>query len=140
MSLVQLIYVSDLVGDNESEIPAILKSSVRNNSKEGITGMLLYSGGNFLQVLEGEPDAVKATYDRICLDSRHRNTIVLTKEDVKERHFSNWSMGYRQLGPEHAASLPKYAPFFQFGFDTSAIQAKPGVALEMLELFSQGMI
>ncbi len=140
MSLVQLIYVSDLIGDKESEIPAILKSSVRNNSKDGITGMLLYAGGNFLQVLEGESDAVKATYDRICLDPRHRNTIVLTNEDVKERHFSNWSMGYRQLGPEHAAKLPRYAPYFQFGFDTSAIQAKPGVALEMLELFSQGMI
>lgn len=140
MSLVQLIYVSDLVGENESDIPAILKSSVRNNSKNGITGMLLYSRGNFLQVLEGEPDAVNATYDRIRLDPRHRNTIVLTREDVTERHFSNWRMGYRQLGPEHAASLPKYAPYFQFGFDTSAIQAKPGLALEMLALFSQGMI
>lgn len=140
MGLVQLIYVSDLIGDNESEIPAILKSSVRNNSLNGITGMLLYSRGNFLQVLEGEDEVVTATYDRICLDPRHRNTIFLTKEDVTERHFSNWSMGYRNLGPEHAAALPKYAPYFQFGFDTSAIKAKPGVALEMLELFSQGMI
>ncbi|MCM2297085.1 BLUF domain-containing protein [Rhodoferax sp.] len=140
MSLVQLIYVSDLVGDNEAEIAAILKSSVRNNSKNGLTGMLLYSHGNFLQVLEGEKDAVDATYQRICQDARHRNTIVLTEEDVTQRHFSNWSMGYRQLGPEHVASLPKYAPYFQYGFDTSAIKAKPGVALEMLELFSQGMI
>ncbi|MDD3937038.1 BLUF domain-containing protein [Rhodoferax sp.] len=140
MSLVQLIYVSDLVGENEADIPAIMKSSVRNNSKNGITGMLLYSRGNFLQVLEGEPEAVQATYDRICLDPRHRNTFVLTQEEVTERHFPHWSMGYRQLGPEHAASLPKYAPYFQFGFDTSAIKAKPGVALEMLELFSQGMI
>lgn len=140
MSLVQLIYVSDLVGENESGIADILKSSVRNNSRNGITGMLLYSRGNFLQVLEGEPGAVQATYDRICLDPRHRNTIELTEEPVLERHFSHWSMGYRALGPELAASLPQYAPYFQFGFDTSAIKAKPGVALEMLELFSQGMI
>ncbi|AGX87613.1 BLUF domain-containing protein [Candidatus Symbiobacter mobilis] len=140
MRLIQLIYVSDLVGENEAAIPAILESSVRRNGENGITGMLLYSHGNFLQVLEGEQDSVRETYSRICKDPRHHNAILLTEEDVSERHFANWSMGYRQLGPEHAAKLPKYAPYFQFGFDVSAIRAKPGIALEMLELFSQGML
>lgn len=140
MSLVQLIYVSDLVGDNEGEIARILETSVRRNKDNDITGMLLYSRGNFLQVLEGEKEAVDATYQRIVQDPRHRNSILLTEEPVAERHFANWSMGYRQLKPEHAAQLPQYAPYFQFGFDTSAIRARPGVALEMLELFSQGML
>jgi hypothetical protein len=40
----------------------------------------------------------------------------------------------------HAASLPRCAPYFQFGFDTSAIKAKPGVALDRLGLFGKGMI
>jgi len=140
MSLVQLIYVSDLVNGDESQMAAIVSSSVRHNPENGITGMLLYSQGNFLQVLEGEQAAVDATYARICQDPRHHNTVMLAQEPVKERHFAQWSMGFRRLSPEHAASLPQYAPFFQFGFDAQAIQAKPGVALEMLQLFSQGML
>ena len=140
MGLVQLIYLSDLAAKDESEIAPILKSAVKHNSKNGITGMLLYSGGNFLQVLEGEKAAVDETYARICRDPRHRNTVLLTEEPVTERHFANWQMGYRQLGAKHAASLPRYAPYFQFGFNTDAIRAKPGVALEMLELFSQNML
>jgi hypothetical protein len=138
MSLVQLIYLSDLVDKNEAHIAPILQSAVKHNSKNGITGMLLYSGGNFLQVLEGEKAAVDETYARICQDPRHRNTVLLIEEPVSERHFSSWQMGYRQLDEKHAERLPRYAPYFQYGFDVSAIQAKPGVALEMLELFSQG--
>jgi len=102
--------------------------------------MLLYSNGNFLQVLEGDQDAVQETFTRICRDTRHHNTILLTEEDVTDRHFANWSMGFKHLGPEHVASFPNYAPFFHYGFDASAIKAKPGVALEMLKLFSQGML
>ncbi len=140
MSLVQLIYMSDLIDENEANIAPILQSSISHNSKNDITGMLLYSKGNFLQVLEGDKEAVDETYDRICRDTRHHNIIFLTEEDVAERNFSNWSMGYLQLGPEHVAKMPKYAPFFQFGFDAPTIRAKPGVAKEMLELFSQGML
>lgn len=140
MSLVQLIYVSELVNNDESLIPAILATSLRRNLEDGITGMLLYANGNFLQVLEGERAAVEATYARICQDPRHSNAVKLVEEPVKERHFAQWSMGFRRLSPENAASLPQYAPYFQFGFDAQAFQAKPGVALEMLQLFGQGML
>lgn len=140
MSLVQLIYVSDLVNKDETQIPAILASSVRHNEEDDITGMLLYAQGNFLQVLEGEPELVRRTYDRICQDVRHRNTVLLTEEAVTERHFADWRMGYRQLEPGLAAKVPDYAPFFEFGFDAAAIRGKLGVALEMLELFSRGML
>ena len=139
MGLVQLNYVSDLVNKDETQLASIVASSVRHNQQNGITGMLLYSNGNFLQVLEGERDAVDKTYARICEDARHTNAILIAEDAVTERHFAQWSMGYRHLSPEVASSLPQYAPFFQFGFDTKAIQARPGVALEMLQLFSQGM-
>lgn len=72
MALVQLIYVSSLVSlDMESELGKILESSVRHNLENGITGMLLYSGGNFIQVLEGDQDKVGETYERILADPRH---------------------------------------------------------------------
>jgi hypothetical protein len=140
MSLIQLIYVSDLVNQDEAAIAPILASAVRHNAENGITGMLLYARGNFLQVLEGEPAAVEATYARILQDPRHQNATLLTRDAVSERHFPDWRMGYRALSPEQSARLPHYAPYFEFGFDALAIQAHPGVALEMLELFGNGMI
>jgi len=140
MPFTQLIYVSDLINKNESELGAILESSVRHNREDEITGMLLYAGGNFLQVLEGPRDKVQQTYDRICLDPRHGNVMLLSEEEVPERHFANWSMGYRQLGADDIAKFPAYAPYFQFGFNAPRFKAKPGIALEMLEMFSKGMV
>lgn len=141
MSYTQLIYVSDLRDKNqdEGELSNILESAVRHNTEDDITGMLLYSDGNFLQVLEGNKEAVQKTYDRIHLDPRHKNILLLTEEEVDERHFTNWSMGYRRLGKEDIAKFPSYAPFFQFGFKADDIKAKSGVALEMLMLFSKQM-
>lgn len=140
MSYHQLIYVSDLVGQDETQLGPILESAVRHNKEDGITGMLLYSGGNFLQVLEGAHEKVRATYDRICQDPRHANAMLLLEQDVPERHFGDWSMGYRQLGPEDVARFPERAPYFQFGFRNEALKAKPGEALEMLEMFCKGML
>lgn len=140
MAFTQLIYVSDLVNKNEAELGPILESAVRHNRADGITGMLLYSGGNFLQVLEGPQTQVRATYERICQDPRHRNITVLTEEEVPERQFPEWSMGYKQLDPADIARFPRYAPYFQFGFKPAAFNATPGTALELLELFSKGMV
>ncbi|MFM1907862.1 MAG: hypothetical protein RLZZ591_1539 [Pseudomonadota bacterium] len=140
MEFTQLIYVSDLVDRNEGELGPILESAIRHNREDDITGMLLYSGGNFLQVLEGSKDQVDQTYKRICRDPRHANIIVLMEEKVTERHFGDWSMGYRQLGADDVEKFPKYASFFQFGFKSANFKAKPGIALEMLKLFSKGML
>lgn len=138
MAYTQLIYLSDLTNGQESELASILESAVRHNTEDHITGMLLYAEGNFLQVLEGEKDRVHATYARICKDPRHRNLVELTEEEVPERQFSDWSMGYKRLSAEDIGRFPALAPFFQFGFNASELRASPGVALEMLELFSKG--
>ena len=140
MTITQLIYVSDLRSGQESQLGAILESAVRHNQQDGITGMLLYSEGNFLQVLEGETATVDATYARIEKDARHHNLILLSREDVARRHFGNWSMGYRQLAPDDVARFPAYAPYFQFGFQALKLQGAPGTALDMLELFAHGML
>lgn len=139
MRIRQLIYVSDLVGD-AAQLSTILESSVRHNQTDGLTGMLLYSGGNFLQVLEGPPESVQSTYNRICRDPRHKNCLVLLEQDVPERQFSRWSMGCRQLSAQDAAQFPAHAPYFQYGFRRPQLQAQPGEALEMLNLFCSGML
>lgn len=140
MPFTQLIYVSDLVQRNEAELGSIVEAAVRHNRKDQITGMLLYSEGNFLQVLEGPKEAVHATYRRISKDKRHQNLMLIAEEEVAQRQFADWSMGYRQLGAEDLARFPEYAPHFKFGFKATEFSARPGVALELLQLFSRGML
>jgi hypothetical protein len=138
MALVQLIYVSGLVGEDTTSLGAIVESAVRHNNANGITGMLLYYSGSFLQVLEGEAANVHATYARICADPRHQNVTLLNEDAIQERDFLRWSMGYKQLRAEDLAQFPECTAHFNFGLLPQAIQGSPGLALEMLHLFSKG--
>jgi len=134
--LFQLIYLSDLAPGQEPALPAILATAVRRNAQDDITGMLLYSGGNIMQVLEGDEDAVRLTYERIGQDTRHRNATVILEEEITERSFPDWRMGYKHLDPAVVRSVPRFAPFFQVGFKLDAIKARPGIAKEMLVFFA----
>lgn len=76
----------------------ILVKSCRNNIACGITGLLLAGGKRFLQVLEGDADAVHATYARICEDPRHYATVPLADEVIVARTFPHWAMGNAPAG------------------------------------------
>jgi hypothetical protein len=133
MKLIQLIYVSTATNDlGIEEIRKILDSSVPNNAASGITGMLLYAKGTFLQVLEGQDSVVSQTMDRIAKDPRHHSIAVLSRSGLKAREFGNWSMGFHAIGADDVATWPGYSPFFEAGFNAEKIGAKPGLALEIL--------
>ena len=55
--------------------------------------MLCFSGGIFLQVLEGGRSQVSALYNRISADPRHRDVVLLSYDEIGERSFAGWSMG-----------------------------------------------
>lgn len=140
MKLIQLVYLSEMVGRDTAVIASILESSVRHNRASGVTGMLLYAEGGFIQALEGDEPDVLATYQRIWGDKRHQYISLLHADEVPERCFGNWSMGFKHLGPQDAAAFPQYAPYFAYGVDPQALVAAPGVALDMLKLFCGGEI
>jgi hypothetical protein len=138
--LKQKIYVSALTGTDDSVLPDILRASQKNNARDGVTGMLLYADGNFLQVLEGPPEAVERTFARIEQDRRHSQVIVMSDEPTTQRDFADWSMGLQHLGAEEAERFPEHARWFRYGFDADAIQAQPGMALDLLKLFAHGKL
>lgn len=140
MALVQLIYVSSMASPSSTVLGDILATCAKNNPANGITGMLLFYDGSFMQVLEGEEADVDRTYARIAKDSRHNQLVVMAREPISARHFAHWSMGYRQLAPEDVAKFPTQARFFNFKTQADALQAKPGLALEMLTLFSKDLL
>jgi hypothetical protein len=88
---------------------AILKKSKLNNTSSGVTGLLCFSGGIFLQVLEGGRLPVSKLYNRIASDPRHTDVVLLRYEEIGERSFAGWSMGQVNLSRLNPALLLKYS-------------------------------
>jgi len=65
-----------------------------NNAEVGVTGLLLYLDGSFLQVLEGPAPAVAGIFAAIMRDPRHRSMLEVFNQDIAERSFPDWSMGF----------------------------------------------
>ena len=108
--LVRLLYASRAAQPiGEAELGAILKQSREHNPAEGLTGLLCYNDGVFIQMLEGGRDAVNGRYKRIVEDPRHKDVILLSYEEIRERQFAGWSMGQVNLHRLNPALVLKYS-------------------------------
>jgi hypothetical protein len=109
MNLVRLIYASRFSGRVDLEdLQTILRSARRNNPRKGLTGILCYAPGLFLQCLEGPRAAVNEMYQRIVNDSRNKDVTLLVYGDIDERLFEKWDMAYVRADDLTAALLMKY--------------------------------
>lgn len=122
---------------DERVVGAIIESSIRNNERFGVTGMLLYADGNIVQVLEGEHLDVDSIFDKIRIDSRHTNIFVLYEQKVSKRDFPLWSMGCICL---HDADIERFQNSRQL-FTISELEIEhrstPCEALRVLKSFAQ---
>jgi len=110
MMLVRLMYASRAVPSiDHDELVAILRQSKHNNPAHGITGLLCYSGGVFIQALEGGRSAVNQLYRRIAADARHTDVVLLSYEEIGERRFAGWAMGQVNMARLNPALLLKYS-------------------------------
>ncbi|MDX2078866.1 MAG: BLUF domain-containing protein [bacterium] len=95
ISLVYVSFASHKMTDDE--LKDILKVARETNEKLGVSGMLLYRDGFFIQAIEGEEEAVKALYERISKDPRHMNVTTVNIHPITERAFVGWHMGFNKL-------------------------------------------
>jgi hypothetical protein len=108
--LVRLIYASRAAGTITADaLMPIMKGSRTRNAAAGITGVLVFSDGVFLQLLAGGRNAVSALYNRIACDERHRDVVLLAYDEVDERRFAGWSMGQANLSRLNPGILLKYS-------------------------------
>jgi hypothetical protein len=108
--LVRLLYASRAVDAvNQDELVAILRKSKANNPSHGITGVLCFSQGIFLQALEGGRSAVNQLYNRIAADPRHTQVELLCYDEIGERRFAGWSMGQVDMDRLNPGLLLKYS-------------------------------
>jgi len=95
--LVRLLYVSRAVDTSPAAIEAILAQSRLHNPASGITGVLCYGGGIFLQAIEGGRSAVSELYGHIQRDARHKDVELLHYEEICRAPF--WRL-------DHGAGQP----------------------------------
>lgn len=104
----QLCYASTATRDfTRDDLLQLLSSARKHNADKGITGLLLYQGGHFLQVLEGEAAPVRALFKQICDDPRHRDVALLFEELVSHSQYPNWSMGFQVLDGTEWMEFPQ---------------------------------
>lgn len=131
-----LLYVSSAINlMGKDHLVDILRTSRRNNRKRGITGMLLYVEGNFMQVLEGPKAEVLALKKTIGNDARHHGMTEILNLPAEERLFDNWSMGFRRLDRE---SLEETG-VTRFLQGNQPAQAQDPSALRILKTFRESM-
>lgn len=107
-SLIRVVYqstslISRMEGAFRAELASILESCARVNPKLGITGVLIYERGRFIQLLEGPAASVDALMDAIEIDVRHGMFQILWRTPADTRMFEQWSMAFMDAG---AAPLP----------------------------------
>lgn len=121
------------------ELRELLSKAERNNVKLGLTGMLLYKDGNFLQVLEGQKEVVMKLAATIGADSRHKGVLVLLQGSTEERDFPDWSMGFRDLEDRGAAKTPGYSDFMNTPLTGEEFANDPRRSMKLLLLFKKNM-
>ncbi len=115
------------------ELLVLLYYARLHNEEVGITGMLLHSGGRFIQLLEGDDDEVGTTFASIAGDERHRDVRIVLDATVDERMFPDWRMGFEHVDDEVLASVIEgFAPTSSIGlFDPSGVD-DAATALDLL--------
>lgn len=93
MNLKSLTYTSlarlDLTA---GDLEAIHRTAMEVNALDGISGLLIFNGTHFLQIIEGAPDAIEELVERLRRDPRHSSVEVRDERMVAERSFPGWSM------------------------------------------------
>ncbi len=125
--LVRLLYASRAVDTSAEAIEAILVQSRQHNPSCGITGILCYGGGVFLQAIEGGRMAVSELYGHIQKDPRHKDVVLLDFEEISERRFGGWTMGQVNLLKLNHSILLKYSEKAEL--DPYAASGKVSLAL-----------
>jgi hypothetical protein len=111
--VISVVYSSTATSPfSDADLAALLTVSRRNNAGNGVTGMLLYRDGRFLQLLEGPFRPVHDLMERIADDTGHRDVRVLIDEIVDSRQFPEWTMNFQPVAVAEEASIPGYRKTF----------------------------
>jgi len=138
MSLCRLTYCSHAISTlNYQDLKDILEKSQKNNTPLGLTGLLCFGNGMFLQVLEGDRKFLGHTYNRIAKDQRHHDTEIIEFVEVDSRIFEEWSMKALDLSNYSREVVKKLSMKYSSATDFYPFQMSAKQCLDFLvELYS----
>lgn len=118
--MIQLTYLSTPTRPfNNEDLMNILEKARLNNASLGISGMLLYTGEGFVQVLEGEENAVDNLVKIIKNDPRHKDFRIIERKKIDTRDYAEWTMGFKRVEKDDLRSVPGLNKFFETNLDGS---------------------
>ncbi|MEO7652000.1 MAG: BLUF domain-containing protein [Bryobacteraceae bacterium] len=117
------------------ELQGIHSDAMEGNARRGVTGFLLYRGGNFMQLLEGEEQTVRALFERIMADGRHKDVYVIKEGTRPDRIFRKWAMGFVDM--DKMPGMETYQEFMNESLDSLRFRQDGKLALRFLESFNQ---
>lgn len=121
---------------SDEELTELLQQAHAFNRTQDITGLLLYNGaGTFLQLIEGEDDAIEALYKKIISDSRHSRVHCLMRKHISEKAFPSWKMGFRNLSKETPPDIHGFSDFMSSNEDAENLLRDGHFANELLNHF-----
>ncbi|MEI5673181.1 MULTISPECIES: BLUF domain-containing protein [unclassified Nocardioides] len=120
---------------SSTELAELLVLWRPRNHERHITGLLLYSGGNIIQTLEGPDDEVTSTFADIARDPRHTGVIEVLRDPIEERAFPDWSMGFNDVSDVDTTDIEGFNDYLLL----SNGQAGPGrqQVQTMFEIFKR---
>jgi hypothetical protein len=134
----RIVYASKAVSDfADEDLLALLRTARQRNRDHAVTGMLVYTRGSFLQVIEGRAGDVETIWGHVQRDNRHGEVRVLQDGDVWERSFASWNMGFWH--PESdllERDLPGYAVGRDVPFVSTELIPNVDAALRLLSLYA----
>lgn len=134
--LFYLIYVSTATEPlSEIQLLDLLQQSRKNNLRLNVTGMLLYQGGQFMQMLEGDQETVLQLYEHICNDARHTDVVTLEQGALMRRNYSEWSMGFHNM--DKRGDMPAYDQYIEQALMSRRFQEVTEGAFKFLVSFSK---
>ena len=139
-ALFQIVYTSTASeAFSRADLMELLKGSVRRNAQAGITGLLLYYDGTFMQTLEGEEAVVVALFAKIRRDPRHHHVIPLIHGPIARRDFSSSAMAFRDLNSPELQNLPGYSDFLNTPLSGDARAPDLSRCQQLLLLFKENI-
>ena len=136
--LIKIVYVS---AATKPFAPATLRellSKARSfNSSVGVSGLLLYHEQSFFQILEGQKEDVIPLFNHIGRDPRHDRVLLLSRQEVKERNFGAWSMGFVDVdarGPK----LPGFLELLEAKSSFLELEGDAKLTAKLIDGFQEG--
>ena len=134
--MIQISYISSAIEPmSNQDLLALLQECRENNAGCGVTGMLLYGNGTFLQVLEGAEKVVDDLIDQIRKDPRHTNLQMLHRKTIERRQYSDWSMGFKRVSKKELQNVEGLRDFGEEDFNAEYLLQHGSVVQNLMNHF-----